>query len=613
MRSQKIRPSQFIFVYGPGAILEGPHGPRIIPGLREGLLRNGMSPEEFEIPDERMSKAVLNGKKMFEMPSKNKMKPKWDGRLYLTSQFPRWRMCVNASGHKDAYLLYLGSDRSPHCPVCGDNQSIPGATRFVMACPDGHVDEVDWYRLAHGNGKCGGATARGIPPALSGNDTFYYRSGGPISSVTLECPRCGATGGLGKAYGGLQCSGRSPENEPPGSNQPRRPKCPKPSKIIHRQASNLRVPVVDTHFTIGPYVTSVHEYMKMPVIRTEFFGPGRSPPSTKSDALERLNWLCGEGYLSADKMAEIRLSSWDVLKSAIDGSRESPDGGFGEMITSEFMGLKDAAKNGAPPEGRPNDERVWFEVERNSTREVPLLGRMLQVTPVKRLRTVTVQTGFRRMIGTGGAAGGQRRTETVDEPPEAKEVDISFDSNGRSWYPGVVFLGEGLFITSADGVVRDVDAGAARAWHGATEKIYNPYLSQHGLFRELDPVFVWWHTLAHALTRTVGEYAGYSSASIRERVYVNGRLGGILLYATQPGNDGTLGGLISLAPHFDRILQAAKEGVDVCSGDPLCRMQEFSHGDLNGAACYGCLMNSETSCEHRNMWLDRHVLLDDIP
>ena len=114
------------------------------------------------------------------------------------------------------------------------------------------------------------------------------------------------------------------------------------------------------------------------------------------------------------------------------------------------------------------------------------------------MRTITAQTGFRRMIAAGEAAGGQRNGATGDEPAEVKEVDISFDHNGHRWYPGVEFLGEGLFITAVDDVVRD--SKAAREWRGASKDGYDRYLSQHGLFRELGPAFVWWHTLSHALT-----------------------------------------------------------------------------------------------------------------
>ena len=610
MTSQMIRPSQFILVYGPGAILEGRRGPRVIPGLSEGLFGGDMNPEDFEIQDGGMLKAALGGKRIFNMPSKEMMETAGVERPYRTAPFPRWRMCVNASGHEGAYLLYHSRGRqSSPCPACGAGN--PGATRFVMACPGGHMDEVNWHGLVHGGNECGG-TARGLPHALSRDDTFYYRSSGPISSVVLECPRCGAKGGLRGAYGRWwRCSGREPESEPPGSRKPRRPGCTLKSRIIHRQASNLRVPVVETHFTTGPHVTGIHVCMLERAIRAALFAPGRMPPRTREEAMETFEWLHKQGMLSADQMYDIRDSDWEVLKDAIDNAREEPKGGFEDMISGEFRGLLDAAENGAPPERRADYKRVLFEVERGSTRGMTLLGRELRVTPVKRLRTITAQTGFRRMIAAGEAAGGPRNGATGDEPAEVKEVDISFDHNGHRWYPGVEFLGEGLFITAVDDVVRD--SKAAREWRGASKDGYDRYLSQHGLFRELGPAFVWWHTLSHALTRAIGEHAGYSSASIRERVYVEGRRGGILLYATQPGNDGTLGGLISLAPHIDQILPAAMEGVRVCSGDPLCRRQEFKPGDLNGAACYGCLMNSETSCEHRNMWLDRHVLLDDLP
>ena len=40
---------------------------------------------------------------------------------------------------------------------------------------------------------------------------------------------------------------------------------------------------------------------------------------------------------------------------------------------------------------------------------------------------------------------------------------------------------------------------------------------------ELHPLFVWWHTLSHSLIRAISNEAGYSSASIRERVYIEVR------------------------------------------------------------------------------------------
>jgi hypothetical protein len=89
--------------------------------------------------------------------------------------------------------------------------------------------------------------------------------------------------------------------------------------------------------------------------------------------------------------------------------------------------------------------------------------------------------------------------------------------------------------------------------------------------------------------------------------------GGILLYATSLGSEGTLGGLVGLVPHFEQFFKDVMENIRLCSSDPLCRQQEFQKGSVNGAACYACLYLSETSCEHRNMWLDRHVVMENQP
>jgi hypothetical protein len=113
--------------------------------------------------------------------------------------------------------------------------------------------------------------------------------------------------------------------------------------------------------------------------------------------------------------------------------------------------------------------------------------------------------------------------------------------------------------------------------------------------------------------------SGYSSAAVRERVFINinretGEAGGgVLLYTTQPGGDGTLGGMVALVPMFERVLAGALRYLDSCSNDPLCGEEQFGVGRYNGAACYKCALVSETSCEHRNIHLDRNLLLENLP
>ena len=53
---QEIRRSQFVTVYGPGAIIEGPNGSRLIPSLKGlGYNCNDAFFKKYELKDIRMS------------------------------------------------------------------------------------------------------------------------------------------------------------------------------------------------------------------------------------------------------------------------------------------------------------------------------------------------------------------------------------------------------------------------------------------------------------------------------------------------------------------------------------------------------------------------------
>ena len=85
---------------------------------------------------------------------------------------------------------------------------------------------------------------------------------------------------------------------------------------------------------------------------------------------------------------------------------------------------------------------------------------------------------------------------------------------------------------------------------------------------------------------------------------------GILIYTATAGNQGTLGGLVATAGNFARILHSALLRLEVCSNDPICA----DHDDraLHGGACHGCLLIAETSCEARNLFLDRSSLVETM-
>jgi len=130
----------------------------------------------------------------------------------------------------------------------------------------------------------------------------------------------------------------------------------------------------------------------------------------------------------------------------------------------------------------------------------------------------------------------------------------------------------------------------------------------------LNPLGIWWHTLSHRIIKALGLDCGYSSASLRERLYIDleSNRGAILIYANRPGEDGTLGGLVSQSSRFKEILKLALDDIDSCSNDPICYTQNFDYYTLNGAICYACGFLSETSCEFGNIGLDRNLLIDSL-
>ena len=84
---------------------------------------------------------------------------------------------------------------------------------------------------------------------------------------------------------------------------------------------------------------------------------------------------------------------------------------------------------------------------------------------------------------------------------------------------------------------------------------------------------------------------------------------GILIYLSTSDSEGSLGGLISIAKNKSRLRAILKNMLHKamwCSADPLCcNATKQGFHSLNYAACHDCVLLPETSCEFRNILLDR--------
>jgi len=596
--SQSLRRSQFITTYGVGTILEGPDGPRIIPTLANSDVYRQRPLSDFEITYLPLSQAILNGAGILRLPSNAELGLPDDQGIYNTESFPRWSLCPRHGILYNKTLVDRNNNRScPHCLPHPEGvqkawkQAHRQAIRFVRACPHGHLDDIDWVgMITHGQENC------------SPSYLLWEGGGGALRNINIRCPNCSQSINLGIAYSRpWLCSGRFPEE---GTT---RTGCTRRAKIVQRGAANLRLSEIKTALTIPPRSTNLHRLLEISLVQAVLLG---QTISSKQQLLDALQPSVQRGLLRASIVAEIQNYSQQAISDAINDTvgGDLPDAER-RLRSQEFEALRDAAANGAPPvlsstPGAP----YQFEVIRQQVRTmVGLQGHRLRVTPVNRLRVMMVQTGYRRL-------------DPLNPP-----VDRVYDDGQRLWYPGMELYGEGIFIDLLPETGRrpqhfPLTGGAANAWFSAWRdpEGYGQHIQPEDR-DQLHPVFVWWHTFAHRLINALAVDSGYSSAAVRERIFVDvnensGEAnGGILLYTAQPGGDGTLGGLVALVPEFEHVLAAAFRNIDACSNDPLCGEEMFAQEKYNGAACYACALVSETSCEHRNMRLDRNLLLDNVP
>lgn len=576
-RGQAIRPSQFILTYGVGSILETPSGPRIILEYKDwGTIfgRPDTSVQlssRFEIKDANVS-ALLGGGRIFRLPTNADMQMPDDRVLFRTGLFPRWGLCQD---HRILYeLTPRGTTRCPRCDPGKESQHE--AIRFVRACPRGHLDDVDWKGTIHQKNKnCNGALFD------------WIETGSTLKDIRLECRACGESATLQDIYYRTSaCSGLFPES---GLKE----LCDEQAWVILRNASNLRIPEVVSALTIPPKTSPLHRILEnpriLPILAAELSW-------TKSKLLSRLKTAARSiPDINPIIISEIENAPESEVLSAIQDVLELPKPQITQqdVKTKEFHALRNAAVYGAPP--RPTSQPHDFEVDKEAVVSAPLSSNLtLRVTPVKRLRVVIAQKGYRRPV----------------RGPTSIVVETFYNNVPDRWYVGVELYGEGVFIDLAPSQVLDLrESEIAKIW-------LNEFTNQKNYL--FHPVFVWWHTLSHRLITALSIDSGYSSASIRERVYImfdadNANVyGGVLLYTSQHGGDGSLGGLIALVPKFTRVISAALRNIDSCSNDPLCSEQRLNTGRLNGAACYACLLVSETSCEFGNSYLDRNLLRESV-
>ena len=370
--------------------------------------------------------------------------------------------------------------------------------------------------------------------------------------------------------------------------------CGEPYRLLVRTASNAYFP------------------QTMSVISLPEFDAGLAAKVSRH--FESLNTLDEVGALAGfRKSSALNAAFLDISDDAvITEFRRQKEGDEGEEIPVKVAEFEILDK-GDPCIGT-DDSRSTFYAETldrdlwDPDKEA-LLDSIDKLVLVHRLREVLSLLGFTRFEAVSPDKDGELDLNVV--PASLAET--------VTWLPAVENRGEGVFLSfkaeqvdqwlTRPGVqARGLDVYAGwKAWAAERNRSDDDFPGLQ---------YVMLHSLAHMLMTSIALDCGYPASSLRERVYAGKGGYGILIYTGSSDSEGTLGGLVEtgrrLAAHLRRALDAAR----LCSNDPVCAehapASALEGRMLQGAACHGCLLIAETSCEQRNDFLDRSLVVPTV-
>lgn len=542
-------------------------------------------------------------------------------------RFPRWCFCMYCKRLK---LSTLTMQQQEVCPdkEHADRQYKPRMSQvpFVAICTQGHLDDFPFDKWVH----------RSQAPSCRGVLRLVSRGGGGLEGQVVTCGDvvkgklvngCGNQRSLRgitaarRDVGGEEHTTLTNQLSSPGDPyfctgaQPWLAQldgvCGQSVRGALRAAGNVYFPKIESSIYLprkeGAVSPEMHELMRHPAV---------------SGTMRTLHGIFGAD-LEAARLRE------NLLKNV-------PPELFGPITDDELMaGYRDlfgvdeqqpeAVEEGDTELLTGDDE--WRYPEFRHIRETPkdvhlsaknpgihadLNSHLNRVRSVDVLRETRALRGFTRVrddvlkLSEGKALLRRRPLRPVQD-----------------WLPAYVVKGEGIYFELHPDRLATWEARAEV--HIRAGKITNHYgraASHRGLQnRNLSPRFVLLHTLAHLLINELVFACGYSSASLRERLYVSEATGrqmaGLLIYTAAGDSEGTMGGLVRMArPENLRLVFASALGdARWCSTDPVC-MDAGEKGQgpdsCNLAACHGCALLPETSCEEFNRFLDRGLVVGTL-
>lgn len=532
-------------------------------------------------------------------------------------RFPRWHFCIYCKRLEKSVLSMT------QAVFCQDKSHEAKGTRprmsqvpFVVICTAGHLDDFPFDKWVH----------RSHKPSCNGQLRLKSTGGDGLEGQRVVCDHCKAERslrGITETVPGkegdrtvLSHSLSSPDDpylcvgaRPWLSDHGRI--CGLPVRGALRAAGNVYFPKVESSIYLprkeGPISDEMRELMRNTEIRS---------------AMRSLHRFLGAEIGAAILRREL-ISLLEVVSPAcltpisdeelIAGYHDMLAGGEGETGLAE-----------EPDTELLTGDDEWRYPEFRCIRETPNDDRLAATDPgvhpdldsyLERVRSVDVLRETRALRGFTRVRDDVLKLSAGKALLRREPLPFSED-----WLPAYVVKGEGIYL--------ELDPARLTTWEGRPEvqaraqriaDQYGKLAARRGSQdRGLPPRFLLLHTLGHLLVNELIFTCGYSSASLRERLYVSTdaerEMAGLLIYTAAGDSEGTMGGLVRMArpANLRAVFASAISNARWCSTDPVC-MDAGEKGQgpdsCNLAACHGCALLPETSCEEFNRFLDRGLVI----
>lgn len=607
-----LRRSELISPNGVGSITTNTDGINLMLGALDNWyeVRPDIKVDDFEIEENRLK--TIFGVEKFRLPPDFRIPvSKWqrntESNLNIEIpmvRFPNWYYCSHcrtmskqSDFNKDSRIL---------CEHCDNKFARLIQVPLIIACEHGHLDDFPWNEWVHED----------LQPNCKGPLKLRSTGGATLSTMKVECTCCNKSRplkGLTTAGNSLladklsksskfKCTGRKVWF---GSNHPSA-QCDCEPQPILKNATNAYYPQVLNAIYIP--TTDKGAINKIIDLYNE-------------DAIKRkIKRYSEKSYTPLELVEELLMDFPNKLQNfSLDDLKEALELFYSdsEVEDSTQLNLKLDEYHFLNSEVEVDSSKTLKVVPEYNSANNSTLHKKFGITKVNlipKLVETRVLYGFTRLKEPPALSINQQNII------EKGKSQLFKHPNKHNWLPAYQVYGEGIYIEFADELLtkwENLNINSIR-FRKLGERKQNAINHGINVKENVSARYVMLHTLAHLFIQEIVLTSGYSSSSLKERIYVgpNGEksMNGFLIYTASGDSEGTMGGLVRLGhtKTLETILHKVIENAIWCSSDPVCNEIGMDKGQgrdyLNGAACHNCAYTSEISCEEFNKYLDRGLI-----